>query len=317
MTKHYEPINAQQVITYPLRQRKNKVQHQNFGQPCAPNASFAAFANALPHILAGDDVRAVVDAIVKAHQRARPVIFAFGAHVIKCGLSLFVIELIKRGIISAVAMNGAGVIHDFEIALIGETSEDVAEGLQTGSFGMAEETAKYINGAINEGAARNCGLGKAIGETILSMDLPFRQYSILAHAVQANIPVTVHIAIGDDITHMHPSADGATLGKTSMADFRLLTSVVADLGDGGVYINAGSAVILPEVFLKALTLARNLGHDVTDFVTVNLDQIQHYRPTQNVVQRPATLGGKGYALTGHHEIMIPLVTQMIIEELAV
>jgi deoxyhypusine synthase len=315
MSSKYRPVNLQGVTTYPLQERENKVQCRDFGIPCTSGASFEDFVDSLPHILAGQDFRAVVSVIVEAYKNGRPVIFAMGAHVIKCGLSPFVIDLMRRGVISAVAMNGAGIIHDFEIALIGETSEDVADGLQTGMFGMAEETGKLLNDAIREGAQTDSGLGRAVGNKINAMDLPFREYSILANAAEANIPTTVHVAIGDDIIHMHPSADGAAIGKTSFFDFRLLASIVADLGHGGVYLNVGSAVILPEVFLKALTVARNLGHDVTNFTTVNLDMVQHYRPTQNVVKRPTADGSKGYALTGHHELMIPLIAMAVLEEL--
>jgi deoxyhypusine synthase len=238
-----------------------------------------------------------------------------GAHVIKCGLSLLVIELMRRDVITAVALNGAGVIHDVEIALIGETSEDVAQGLADGSFGMAEETGRLINEAIAEGAAGEEGMGELVGRKLVQVKAPHCDYSILANAVQLGVPLTVHVAIGTDIVHMHPTAQGGPLGVASFRDFRLLASVVADMGGGGVYLNIGSAVLLPEVFLKALTIARNLGHDVSDFITVNLDMQQHYRPLQNVVGRPTVLGGKGYAITGHHELMLPLLVQAIIERL--
>jgi len=272
--------------------------------------------NSLPHILAGDDFRAVVEAIVLACKNERPVVFAMGAHVIKCGLSPFVINLMRQGVVSAIAMNGAGAIHDFEIALIGETSEDVAEGLQAGMFGMAEETGRLINEAINDAARQGVGLGESVGRKIIDMNTPFKEYSALAHAVEMKIPATIHVAIGTDIIHMHPAANGRAIGEASFLDFRLLTSVVANLGGGGVYLNVGSAVILPEVFVKALTIARNLGHDVTNFTTVDLDMQQHYRPMQNVVKRPTMDGSKGYALTGHHELMIPLISQAVVEELA-
>jgi deoxyhypusine synthase len=256
-----------------------------------------------------------VDAIINAHQRAKPVIWAMGAHVIKCGLSPLVIELIKRNVITAVALNGAGAIHDVEIALIGETSEDVGAGLADGSFGMAEETGRFINEAVAEGAAGEMGMGEILGRKLIEVKAPHCDYSILAHAGQLGTPVTVHVAIGTDIVHMHPTAQGGPIGITTFRDFRLLAAVVADLGGGGVYLNIGSAVLLPEVFLKALTLARNLGHDVSGFTTVNLDMQQHYRPLQNVVGRPTALGGKGYAITGQHELMLPLLVQAIIERL--
>ena len=315
MTSRYRPIDLSRVTTYPLGERKNKVTIGDFAIPGSPGATFRDFLAILPHILAGTSFREVVSAIVQAHQDGRPVILAMGAHVIKCGLSLIVIDLMERGIITAVAMNGAGPIHDFEIALIGETSEDVADGLRTGMFGMVEETGRLINEAIREGAEQDLGMGEAIGRKIIAMGTPYERYSILAAGVRLGVPTTAHVAVGTDIIHMHPRADGAAIGKTSFHDFRLLASIVADLGHGGVYLNLGSAVILPEVFLKALTMARNLGHEVIDFTTVNLDMYQHYRPVQNVVKRPSLDGGKGYAITGHHELIIPLLAQAVLEEL--
>ncbi len=313
--KEYHQIDLQGVRTYPLRQRKNKVKTDDFAKVPTPQASFRQFLNTLPRILVGNDFPHVVKAIVDAHRNQRAVILAMGSHVIKCGLSLIVIELMKRRVVTAVAMNGSGPIHDFEIALIGETSEDVAEGLQTGMFGMVEETGKLINEAIVEGAKQGMGMGKAIGRKIMELNAPFRDYSILAAGAELGIPVTVHVALGTDIIHMHPKANGAATGQTTFADFKLFTSAVCDLGNGGVYLNVGSAVILPEVFLKALTVARNLGNDVFNFVTVNLDMIQHYRPLQNVVKRPTLDSSKGYSITGHHEIMIPLLAQAVIEYL--
>jgi len=313
--KHYEPIDLTKVKTIPLASRSNKVKLGDFAKVGEKGLSLAAFLDNLPSQLGANDFRAVVDAIVNAHQRAKPVIWAMGAHVIKCGLSLLVIELMKRGIINAVALNGAGAIHDVEIALIGETSEDVAQGLVDGSFGMVEETGRLINEAIAEGASSEMGMGAILGRKLVETRAPYLDYSILANAFQLGTPVTVHVAIGTDIVHMHPTAQGGPIGITTFRDFRLLAAVVADLGGGGVYLNVGSAVLLPEVFLKALTVARNLGHDVSDFTTVNLDMQQHYRPLQNVVGRPAALRGKGYAITGQHELMIPLLVQAIIERL--
>jgi hypothetical protein len=313
----YVPIDLQKVTTYPLQQRKSLVQCGDFGRPCAAGASFKGFMDSLPRILAGADLRAVIDAIVLACKNGRPVILAMGAHVIKCGLSPVIIHLMKHGIVSAIAMNGAGAIHDLEVALLGETSEDIADGLRDGTFGMASETGLLINEAINEADRCGMGLGESVVRKIIDMDAPFRQYSILAHAREAKIPATVHVAIGTDIVHMHPTANGAAMGAASFWDFRLLASVVADLGRGGVYLNVGSAVVLPEVFLKALTVARNLGHDVTDFTAVNLDMQQHYRPQQNVVKRPCIDDSKGYLLTGHHELLIPLIAQAVVETLDV
>jgi hypothetical protein len=237
-----------------------------------------------------------------------------GAHSIKVGLSPLIIDFMERGIIDAVALNGAGVIHDFELAWMGETSEDVAASLADGSFGMAEETGAFINGAITQGSRKELGIGAAVGEAILKQKLPHRELSILAAGVRLGIPVTSHVALGTDIIHMHPKADGKALGDCSLRDFHTLTSVVATL-DGGVYLNFGSAVILPEVFLKAVSLARNLGHPVASLTTVNLDFLAHYRPLTNVVSRPTLQSGKGYHLTGHLEIMVPLLFAAVLEEL--
>jgi hypothetical protein len=237
-----------------------------------------------------------------------------GAHPIKVGLSPLIIDFMDRGIINAIALNGAGVIHDFELAFMGETSEDVAAALKDGSFGMAEETGAFVNQAITAGYENHAGVGAAVGRAILEGRLPHRKLSILAAGARLGVPVTAHIAIGTDIIHMHPQANGKALGEGSLKDFHTLASVVADLS-GGVYLNFGSAVILPEVFLKAVSLARNLGHPVKDLTTVNLDFLVHYRPLTNVVNRPTLHSGKGYNLTGHMEIMIPLLFAAILEEL--
>ncbi|MDI6891769.1 MAG: hypothetical protein QMD08_02065 [Actinomycetota bacterium] len=316
MGKKYEPVDLSKIKTYPLSERKNLVKVGDFGKVGKAGASFKGFLDSLPDILATRDFRAVVEAIVSARRKNKPVVFAMGAHVIKCGLNPIVIDLVKKGVITAVAMHGAGMVHDVEVALIGETSEDVQEGLKRGTFGMVKETGEVINEAINEGVQRGLGIGEAVGKKLIALNPPHLEHSILAASVRMDIPVTVHVAIGTDITHTHPNVDGAALGKGSLTDFCILTSVVSDLRDGGVYLNVGSAVILPEVFLKALTAARNLGHRVENFTTVNMDFIQHYRPCQNVVKRPTTEpGSKGYALTGHHEIMIPLLAQAVLEEL--
>ena len=351
----YEPIDLSRVKTLPLAGRRNKVSIGDFAPASGgPGESFRSFLDRLPRQLAGLELRGLIDAIVRARQSNRPVIWGMGAHVIKCGLSPIVIDLMERGVITAVALNGAGVVHDVEIALIGETSEDVAAGLEEGQFGMAEETGRIVNQAINEGSGirdqgsenrdqragvERCGkqaysgpdprspipdpLGWCIGRKLQEMAPPYREQSIFWQAYRLGIPATVHVAIGTDIVHMHPLADGAAIGAASLADFRLLTAIVADLGGGGVYLNVGSAVILPEIFLKALTIARNLGYPVEDFTTANLDMQQHYRPLQNVVRRPTqsinsgpTDGrGRGYALTGQHEILVPLLAQAVIERL--
>jgi hypothetical protein len=238
-----------------------------------------------------------------------------GAHVIKCGLSPLIIELMKKRVISAIAFNGACSIHDFEIAFIGETSEDVSENILKGVFGMVKESPEMINQAIRKCKDKDIGIGQAIGEKIDQLNLPYKDYSILYQGLKLNIPVTIHVAIGTDIIHQHKECDGAALGKGSFHDFKIFTNEVTKLGDGGVYLNIGSAVILPEVFLKALTIARNLGYEIKNFTTVNMDKISHYRPKVNVVQRPTKEMGEGFSLIGHHEIMIPLLTKAILEKI--
>ena len=313
MKKNYLPIDFTKIKTYPLSERKNRVRVKDFAQPLKKEGKVAELLNSFPHILMGETFREIVKAIVCAYHKDKIVILAMGAHVIKCGLSPIIVDLMKRGIIKAVALNGAGAIHDFEIALIGETSEDVAEGLEKGTFGLAEETGRLMNEAINGNAGKDTGMGYVLGEKLIKLNAPYGKYSILATGTQLGIPVTVHVAIGTDITHMHPSANGAATGEKSFIDFRLLCSLVADLNNGGVFLNVGSAVILPEVFLKALALARNLEYKVEKFTTVNLDMYQHYRPTQNVVKRPTHKSGKGYTLLGRHEILIPLLAGAVIE----
>ncbi len=309
------PADLKKVRTHAIGGRKNKVGVAQFGRASRKGESFSGFLDSLPDILAARDFRAVVDAVLRAIRAGRPVVMAMGGHVIKCGLSPIVIELMDRGVLSAVAMNGAGSIHDYEVSLIGGSSEDVAEEIQSGRFGMARETGDGIFAALKQGAAQGWGYGESLGRYILSGEHPHRELSILAAAARHSIPATVHVSIGADIIHMHPGMDGALMGEASFHDFRLLCSVVADLGGGGVFMNVGSAVLIPEVFLKAISVARNLGQDVSDFVTVNLDMIQHYRPRENVVRRPTLKHGTGYALTGHHEIMIPLLARAILEKL--
>lgn len=297
--KELKPIDLKKVKTYSIKKRKNLFKSEQFGKPIE-SKDFNKFIDSLPKVLAANDLRNVIDNIVKAHKKTRPVVLALGAHVIKCGLSPLVIDLMKRGIITAVAMNGSGAIHDYEISLIGETSEDVSHSLKDGSFGMAKETAEAIQAAAS---VPDSGLGRALGNKILKDNNKHRKDSILAVGAQLKIPVTVHVAVGTDIIHMHPCVSGSDIGESSHIDFKLLCSVVAGL-EGGVWLNVGSAVIMPEVFLKAITVARNLGRKVRDFTTVNMDMIQHYRPQMNVVKRPTT---HGYSITGHHEIMLPLL----------
>ncbi|MGZ8366196.1 MAG: hypothetical protein ACXW37_07430 [Nitrospira sp.] len=309
------PINASSLKTYPLKKRHSKVRLSDLAAPWKRGGTFSTFTSRLPDILAVKTLRAVTQAIVKAHRRRRPVILGIGAHVIKVGLSPIITDLMERGIITAVAMNGAGIIHDFELALMGHTSEEVDAEIDNGRFGMAEETGRILNDAITRGAKDGQGLGEAIGRYINQTDqFPNRAVSILATGATLGIPVTVHVAVGTDIIHMHPSADGAAIGATSLLDFRRLTAVVAGM-EGGVYLNVGSAVILPEVFLKTLSLGRNLGHPIANITTVNMDFLSHYRPQTNVVRRPTQKGGQGYSLTGHHEIMLPLLAAAVLEEL--
>jgi hypothetical protein len=272
------------------------------------------FFDGLPDVLAGRELRDVIDAVVGAVKNERPVIAALGAHVIKVGLSPLIVELMERRILSMVALNGAGIIHDFELAYAGSTSEDVDAVLLDGRFGMAKETAEMLNRAIKNGSGRGEGIGKAVGEMIEGEKLPHRENSILAAGARLNIPVTVHVAIGTDIIHMHREASGEAIGQGSLADFLTFTSAIATL-PGGVYFNIGSAVILPEVFLKAVSLARNLGHEIEDFMTVNMDFIRHYRPQTNVVGRPTGGTGRGITLLGHHEIMLPLLFAGVVDAL--
>lgn len=308
-------IDLNKLKTYPLSKRRCKVKHQDFAKPSSKGATFSDFYNSLPDILAGSDFKAVVDAIVSATKKKKPVIFMMGAHVIKCGLNPVIIELVKEKVITAIALNGAGAIHDFEIALIGRTSEDVGTSIEDGSFGMARETALYINGAIGEAVENDIGVGQAIGQVIRDEKLPFKNLSILYNCVKEDIPVSVHIAVGTDIIHQHPSCDGAKLGEASLKDFHNFIEVVAGLEDGGVVLNIGSSVILPEVFLKAINVARNLGYKVKDFTACNFDMIHHYRPYQNVVTRPIKAGGNGYNIIGQHEILIPLLAQAVVERM--
>jgi hypothetical protein len=281
--------------------------------PWRAGGTFKAYLDKLPNHLAVQSLRAVAEAIREARRKGKPVLLGMGAHVIKVGLSPILIDLVERGVVTAVALNGACAVHDFELATAGFTSEDVEAQLSEGEFGMAEETGRVLNEAVVDGARRGVGFGRAVGERLLAMRPPHLAHSLLAACARLGVPCTVHVALGTDIVHMHPRCDGAAVGATTHLDFRLLAAVVADLSDGGVYLNVGSAVLLPEVFLKALTLSRNLGHRVQDFVTANLDFIQHYRPTQNVVRRPVAKGGRGYALTGHHELLVPLLAAVLIE----
>ena len=307
-------VDLAKIKTIPLNARKCKVSIQHFAKAGKRSASFKEFYASLPNVLASQNLRSLVDKIVAAYHNRKMVVLMMGAHVIKCGLSPLVIDLMKRGVIKAVALNGAGIIHDTEIAMIGRTSEDVGEGILDGSFGMAKETASFINGAINDGFKKGIGIGESLGAAICKVKLPHRDMSILATGHELNVPVTVHVAIGTDIIHQHPSANGEAIGEGSLLDFRSFIYSVGSL-EGGVAVNFGSAVILPEVFLKAVTTARNLGYKVNTLTTANFDMISQYRPYQNILSRPTSSGGKGYNIIGHHEIMFPLLYRSIIEKI--
>jgi len=309
-------LNLSKIRTYSLGRRKSKINLKDFASICKKGNSFRRFYQSLPNVLKAQDLRRVVNAVVSAKKKKKPVIFMFGAHVIKCGLNPIIIDLINNGIIDCIALNGAGIIHDFEIAFQGKTSEDVEKSIRNGSFGMAQETAGFINDAIKFGAKSGLGIGQAIGKAIDEDNrIAHKNLSIIYSAYKKGIPVTVHVAIGTDIVHQHLSCDGASVGQASLKDFHNFIAEVSKLGDGGVLINFGSAVILPEVFLKALTVARNLGYKVKNFTTANFDMIYHYRPQQNIVHRPTQGTGKGYYIIGHHEIMLPFLASAIIEEL--
>jgi deoxyhypusine synthase len=309
------PLALNRIMTYPLRTRYSKVSVEAFARAVRKRASVQRWLESLPQILAGNDFRAVVAALRRARQRRRPIIWGLGGHVIKVGLAPILIDLMRRGYLTAVAMNGAAMIHDFEIALAGKTSEDVPAVLGRGRFGMAEETGRYLNEAIVAGDREELGMGEAVGRFLARhRGARFRRYSLLAAAYRARVPVTVHVAIGTDIIHNHPAIDPRATGAATHRDFRLLAAIVKKMEGGGVYLNVGSAVILPEVFVKCVSLVANLGHAPRNIITANLDFIQHYRPQQNVVLRPAaTRGSHGYALTGHHELMIPLLAAALRE----
>lgn len=312
--KKYKPVSLKAVTSYSLCSRKSKASITAAAGIHNKGDSFHDFLKTLPDYLAARDFKDVVRAVVSARKNNRPVILGMGAHPVKVGLSPVIIELLRREIVTAIATNGACAIHDFEMALAGQTSEDVGPELCKGTFGMARETGRGLNLAIRRGVKKGQGIGRAVGECIRKGRFPHKGSSIFSMAAGLDVPLTVHVAIGTDIIHMHPEADGAALGEGSMTDFRLFASVVSDLS-GGVYINLGSAVILPEVFLKALNIARNLGNTVENFTTVNMDFIQHYRAKENVLKRPTAMNGRNYALTGHHEIMFPLLAAAVMEEL--
>lgn len=309
-----KPLDFGGLKTYSLHDRYSKVTVEHFGRPLKENSSLRTFLSSLPDQLLGHDFPELVRSLAEVHRNKKPILVGMGAHVIKVGLNPVLIDLMERSIITGLAMNGACIIHDAEIAMAGSTSEEVGDVLGDGAFGAARETGEILNGAISQGAREGIGMGQAVGEYLLARDFPHNDKSLLASAARLGVPVTVHVAIGTDIIHIHPSASGADIGTTSHYDFRLFCSEVAGL-QGGAYLNVGSAVLLPEVFLKALTLVRNLGHHVDDFTTANFDFIKQYRPLTNVVHRPTAKGGRGYNVTGHHELMIPLLAASLLDEL--
>ncbi len=307
-----QPIDFTGLKTISLAARGGKVRVEDFAVPYEKSAGLGGWLKSLPKILAGESFRAVVEALIRARAAGKPIIWGMGGHVIKCGLAPVLIDLMERRYATAFAMNGSAAIHDFEIALAGHTSEDVEAVLPDGSFGSAEETGREMNEAINCGARDNIGAGEALGRVLVQA--PHAARSMLAAAYESATPVTVHVAVGTDTPHTHPAADAAAIGTATHHDFRLFCSLVAGLNNGGVYLNVGSAVVMPEVFLKAVSAVRNLGHPLANFTTVNLDFLQHYRPRVNVVERPhAKSGGRGYAITGHHELMVPLLAAALIE----
>ncbi len=298
-----------------IYERKSLVEVQSISEPPKVSCSFQDFFQSLPDYLKAKDLRKLVTAIQNGRKQEKPFVLMMGAHSIKVGLSPWIIQAIRQGIITAVAMNGACIVHDFELSLSGTTSEDVAESLQDGSFGMTKETGATLNNWIREAAQNDRGLGNYIGEQISTSSFEYKHLSILAAAYETNIPLTVHVAVGTDVIHHHPEASGEALGKTSLDDFHTFCEVISTIGDGGVVINVGSNVVLPEVFLKALTVARNIGGKISNFTTANFDMIQHYRPNVNVVKRPTMDGGVGLSFTGHHEIMLPLLFTAVFESL--
>jgi len=310
-----KPLSFEGLKTVPIADRGGKVRVSQFAKPYQKCGGIPGLIDSFPEILAGEAFRGVLEALKKARSESRAILWGMGGHVIKCGLGDVLLDLMRRRWVTGFVMNGAASIHDFEIALAGQTSEDVEAVLPDGRFGAAEETGREMNAAIAEGNRQGLGMGEALGLRLETLAKPeFAPHSVLVGAYKKSVPVTVHVAVGTDTPHIHPSADGAAIGESTYHDFRLLSSLVRGLDSGGVYLNLGSAVVLPEVFLKAVSVVRNLGHPLTGFSTVNFDFVQHYRPTVNVVERPhARSGGHGFAITGHHEIMIPLLAAALVE----
>lgn len=311
----YQEIDLHRIRPISIARRKSKVQKLFLAKPVVPGSSFWDFWEGLPSILAGKDIKTLVEKIVFAIGKKKPVLWMCGAHVIKVGLSPVLIQLMKEGAVSGLAFNGAGVIHDVELAYFGHTSEEVDQNIQNGTFGMVKETAEMINSAVVEGFKQGLGFGEAIGKRILEDQAPYRDQSLFAEAYRLKIPATVHVALGTDIVHQHPSCDGKAIGELSLRDFRIFAHLVSQLHNGGVVLLFGSAVILPEVFLKALSVARNIHKKVTGFTTATFDMFSHYRPRRNVVERPTWKSGKGFSFIGHHEILLPLLALAIEETL--
>ena len=312
-----QPLDFTNLKTVSLEERGGKVKVADFAAAYQPGSGIGGLLDSLPHLLAADSFRAVVAALASARRTRRAILWGMGGHVIKCGLAPVLLDLMRRGYATGFALNGSAAIHDFEIALAAHTSEDVEAVLPDGRFGAAEETGRQMNRAIVEGDRDRLGMGEALGRELDQPDAPNRapEASLLLNAYRASVPVTVHVAIGTDTPHTHPAADPAAIGSATHRDFRLFCTLVTQLHQGGIYLNVGSAVLLPEVFLKAISAVRNLGHPLAEFTTVNFDFLQHYRPRVNVVERPhAAAGGKGYAITGHHELMIPLLAAALIEK---
>lgn len=302
------PLGLEGVRTYPLAERPSKVSIDDFARPVADDSTLKDFLRTLPNILAVQSLRQVAAQMRRARASGKPIIWGVGGHVVKTGLAPLVIDLMRRGFVNAIAANGSVLVHDAEIALVGSTSEDVDASLGAGAFGAADETGRLLNEAARAGARDGTGLGEALGRALVELKPKHEDLSLLCAAYRARVPFTAHVAVGTDIAHFHPTADGAALGATTHTDFRLFSEMVRRMSGGGVYLNVGSAVILPEVFLKAVTLVRNLGHALEDFTTANFDFVQSYRPLTNVVRRPTSGGaGRGFSITGHHELTIPLL----------
>jgi len=310
-----EPLSLEKVETYSLKSRPSKVSVADFASPVNKTDTLSQFLEGLPNILAVQTLRNIAAQVRRARELGKPIIWGMGGHVVKTGLAPLIIDLMKQGYVTAIAGNGSVLVHDSEIAQVGSTSEDVDATLGEGAFGAAEETGTLLNRAAIEGARDQVGLGEAMGRALLELEPRFKEMSLLCAAYEMRVPFSAHLTIGADIPHFHPGTDGAALGATTHTDFRLLSEIVRRMNGGGVYLNIGSAVVLPEVFLKAITLVRNLGNPLADFTTANFDFIQSYRPLTNVVRRPTAHGaGRGYAVTGHHELTIPLLAAMITNE---